>query len=402
MSKHIQGGITAPKGFLAAGICCGIKQKGQRDLALVTSENPGPIAGIFTKNTIPAAAVILDRRHLKKKLGQALIINSGNANAFTGSEGTQNAVETARLVAAQLGIPHHYVFVGSTGVIGVPLPMPVVRKGIPILVSTRRKTGHRDAAQAILTTDTKPKTIALQQRIGGTVVTIGGMAKGSGMIHPNMATMLAYLTTDAAVEPTMFQKMLRLAVNQTFNCISVDGDSSTNDTVLALANGKAGNQIIRAKGSAHNQLQELLIEACHSLAMDICRDGEGVTKVVKLHINEAPSHRAAKTIAQTLATSLLIKTAIFGADPNWGRLIAALGRSGYPLHPNRIVIAFNHLTIVKNGKGLGTRVEEQIKKIMQRPTFTITVSLGMGKGTATQWTTDLTYDYVKINASYRS
>lgn len=402
MSKRLKDGITAPKGFLAAGIHSGIKQAGQLDLALVASESPGPIAGVFTKNTLPAAAVLLDRRHLKKKIGQAFIINSGNANAFTGSEGDKHAIETAHLVATQLGIPKQYVFVGSTGVIGVPLPIKALRKGIPVLTAQLKKTGHQHAARAIMTTDTQPKTIALQQRIGGKMVTIGGMAKGSGMIHPNMATMLGYFTTDAAIEQKTLQKMLHAAVDQTFNCISVDGDSSTNDTVLCLANGKAGNRTIGLTGSAHVQFQKLLTEACHALAMDICRDGEGATKVIKIQVNEATSHIAAKSIAQTLATSLLIKTAIFGADPNWGRIIAALGRSGYPLRSDRIVIAFNHLTIVKDGKGLGPRIERQVQKIMQRPSFTISVSLGMGKGTATQWTTDLTYDYVKINASYRS
>ena len=253
-----------------------------------------------------------------------------------------------------------------------------------------------------MTTDTQPKTIALQKRIAGKNVTIGGMAKGAGMIHPNMATMLAYITTDAVVEQKALQKMLQTAVDQTFNCISVDGDSSTNDTVLALANGKAGNKSIRSTGSAHTEFQKLLYEACHTLAMELCQDGEGVTKVIKIQINEATSHNAAKHIAQTLSTSLLVKTAMFGADPNWGRIIAALGRSGYPLDPNRIVIAFNHIIIVKGGKGLGPRIEHKIKKIMEQSSFTISVSLGMGKGTATQWTTDLTYDYIKINASYRS
>ncbi len=402
MSQKLKGGITAPKGFVAAGIPSGIKQAGQLDLALVISEHPGPIAGVFTKNTIPAASIILDRQHLKNKIGQAIIINSGNANAFTGSEGKKHAHETVHLVAAQLGIPKPYVFVSSTGVIGVPLPIPAIRKGIPLLASQLRKAGHQQAALAIMTTDTRPKTIALQQRIGGKVVTIGGMAKGAGMIHPNMATMLAYLTTDAVIEQKTLQKTLHTAVDQTFNCISIDGDSSTNDTVLVLANGKAGNSPIGSTGSTQAQFQTLLTEACHSLAMDICRDGEGVTKVVEFRVNGARSHKAAKSIAQTLATSLLVKTAIFGEDPNWGRIIAALGRSGYPLHPDRIVIAFNQLTIVKNGKGLGPRIEQQVQTIMQRPSFTISISLGIGKGAATQWTTDLTYDYIKINASYRS
>ena len=402
MTKKINGGITAPRGFLAAGIHSGIKQTGQLDLALVVSEKPGPIAGVFTKNTIPAASVVLDRRHLKKKLGQAFIINSGNANAFTGVEGTKDAIETVRLVATQLDIPEQHVFVSSTGAIGVPLPMPAVRKGIPILASQLKKTGHHDAACAIMTTDTRTKTIALQQQIAGKLVTIGGMAKGSGMIHPNMATMLAYVTTDAVIEGKSLQKMLHEAVDQTFNCISVDGDSSTNDTVLCLANGMAGNRKIGLTGSAHVQFQSLLTEVCHKLAMDICRDGEGATKVVEIQVKEAASHKAAKHIVQTLSTSLLIKTAIFGADPNWGRIIAALGRTGYVLRPDRIVIAFDGITIVKDGKGLGPRIERKIQKIMQGSSFTISVSLGMGKGTATQWTTDLTYDYVKINASYRT
>jgi glutamate N-acetyltransferase/amino-acid N-acetyltransferase len=402
MSRRLHSGITAPKGFLAAGIHSGIKQAEQLDLALVTSEIPGPIAGVFTKNTIPAAPVILDRQHLKKGVGQAIIINSGNANAFTGTDGLEHAREMAQLVARQLAIPKHRVFVGSTGVIGIPLSMPLIRKGIPVLASRLKKTGHRDAAQAIMTTDTRPKTIAIQQRIGGKLVTIGGMAKGSGMIHPDMATMLAYLTTDAVIEQKTLQKTLQTVADQTFNCISIDGETSTNDTVLCIANGMAGNRTIHPTVSAYEQFQKLLHEACHYLAMAICHDGEGVTKTIEIQVTEAASHKAARQFAHTLATSPLVKTAIFGADPNWGRIIAALGRSGYSLRPDRIVIAFNQLTIVKDGQGLGPRIERQIQKVMQRPSFTIAVSLGMGKGAATQWTTDLTYDYIKINASYRS
>lgn len=402
MSTRLKNGITAPKGFTASGIHSGIKQGKHLDLALIVSENPGPIAGVFTKNTLPAAAVTLDRRHLKKRIGQAIIVNSGNANAFTGTEGLNHANKTAQQVATQLGIPTNSVFVGSTGVIGVPLPMQPLKNGIPILISQLKKTGSADAAQAIMTTDTRPKSIAVQHTIAGKVITVGGIAKGSGMIHPNMATMLAYLTTDVVVEPKILQKMLHTVVDQTFNCISIDGDSSTNDTVLCLANGKAMNRAIRSMGSAQKQFQQLLHEVCHYLAMEICRDGEGATKVIEIRVNEAASHQAAKRIAQTLATSLLVKTAIFGADPNWGRIICALGRTGYSLHSDRIVISFNEVIIVKNGKGLGPGIERQIKKIMQRPSYTISVSLGMGQGTARQWTTDLTYDYIKINASYRS
>ncbi|MDH4193321.1 MAG: bifunctional glutamate N-acetyltransferase/amino-acid acetyltransferase ArgJ [Nitrospirota bacterium] len=402
MSKRIKGGITAPKGFLAAGIHSGIKKTKQLDLALIVSEKPGPIAGIFTSNKLPAAPVILDRLHLKKGMGQAVIINSGNANAFTGTEGLAHAREMGRGVADQLQIPFHQVFVGSTGVIGVPLPMPAVRNGIPVLVAQLRKAGYREAAQAIMTTDTRLKEIAVQQRIAGKMVTIGGIAKGSGMIHPDMATMLAYLTTDAVIDQKTLQATLRTVANQTFNCISVDGETSTNDTVLCLANGLAGNTPIRGSSSAQAQFQNLLHEVCHFLAMEICRDGEGATKIIKIEISGASSQKAAKQFAQTLATSPLVKTAIFGADPNWGRIIAALGRAGLPLRPDRIVIAFNGLPIVKDGQGLGPRVEGQIQKIMRRPSFTISVSLGMGTGSSTIWTTDLTYDYIKINASYRS
>jgi glutamate N-acetyltransferase / amino-acid N-acetyltransferase len=402
MSKRVKGGITAPKGFLAAGIYSGIKKTNQLDLALIVSETPGPIAGVFTANTLPAAPVILDRLHLKKGIGQAVIANSGNANAFTGSEGLAHAKEMARRVADQLHIPLHSVFVGSTGVIGVPLPMLPVRNGIPTLVSRLRKAGHHDAAKAIMTTDTRPKEIAVQQRIAGKMITIGGIAKGSGMIHPDMATMLAYLTTDAAIDQRTLQKTLRTVTDHSFNCISVDGETSTNDTVLCLANGLAGNRLIRSTSSAHTQFQNLLHEVCHHLAMEICRDGEGATKVIKLEISGASSHKAAKQFAHTLATSPLVKTAIFGADPNWGRIIAALGRAGLPLHPDRLVIAFNGLPIVKDGKGLGPRIEGQVKRMMRRSSLTISVSVGAGHGASTMWTTDLTYDYIKINASYRS
>ena len=402
MSKRLKSGITAPKGFLAAGMHAGIKQTELLDLALITSETAGPIAGVFTKNTIPAAPVILCKHHLKKGIGQAIIINSGNANAFTGNEGLVQAQEMAHLVANQLKIPTHRVFVGSTGVIGVPLPMPALRTGIPILASQLKKTGNRDAAQAIMTTDTRPKTIAVQEQIAGKLVTIGGIAKGSGMIHPDMATMLAYLTTDAVIDKKTLQKMLRTVVDQTFNCISIDGETSTNDTVLCLTNGMAGNRTICDGNSAYPKFERLLHEACHYLAMEICRDGEGATKTIEIKVTEATSHKAARQFAHTLATSPLVKTAFFGADPNWGRIIAALGRSGYPLRPERIMISFNNLTIVKNGIGLGARREQKIKKIMQRPTFAVSISLGMGTGAATKWTTDLTYDYVKINASYRS
>jgi len=402
MSKRVKGGITAPQGFVAAGIHSGIKKTGRLDLAMIVSEKPGPIAGVFTSNRLPAAPVILDRLHLKRGTGQAFIINSGNANAFTGPEGLAHAREMGRRVADQLTIPFHHVFVGSTGVIGVPLPMPAVRNGIPILISHLRKAGYKEAAEAIMTTDTRPKEIAVQDRIGGKIVTIGGIAKGSGMIHPDMATMLAYLTTDVAIDQKTLQTTLRAVANQTFNCISVDGETSTNDTALCLANGKAGNVPIKAGTAAQGKFEALLFQVCHHLAMEIVRDGEGATKIIEFQIHQASSDRAAKQFANTLATSPLVKTAIFGTDPNWGRIVAALGRAGAPLRAEKLLIEFNKIPIVKNGKGLGPQVEQRIKQEMKKPFLTISISLGMGKGSSKIWTTDLTYEYVKINASYRS
>ncbi|GJL69588.1 MAG: arginine biosynthesis bifunctional protein ArgJ [Nitrospirales bacterium] len=402
MSKRVKGGITAPQGFVAAGMHSGIKKTQQLDLTMIVSEKPGPIAGVFTSNKLPAAPVILDRLYLKRGTGQAFIINSGNANAFTGPEGLAHAREMSQRVADQLTIPLHHVFVGSTGVIGVPLPISAIRSGIPILISRLRKAGHQEAAKAIMTTDTCPKEIAIQDRIGGKTVTIGGIAKGSGMIHPDMATMLAYVTTDAAIDQKTLQATFRAVTKQTFNCISVDGETSTNDTALCLANGKAGNLAIKTGTTAHGQFEALLFQVCHHLAMEIVRDGEGATKIIEFQITQASSDRAAKQFANTLATSPLVKTAIFGTDPNWGRIVAALGRAGAPVKAEKLLIEFNKIPIVQNGKGLGPQVERRIKQEMKKPFLTISISLGMGKGSSKIWTTDLTYDYVKINASYRS
>jgi len=400
--QKLRRGITAPKGFLAAGIHAGIKKPPLLDMALITSVVEGPIAGVFTTNRLPAAPVILDRRHLKRKVGRAIIINSGNANACTGLQGLRNAEETAQRVANQLGCLRQAVYVGSTGVIGPTLPMPFIQKGIPLLVRRLRRSGGREAAQAILTTDTKVKEVALEGSIGGQTIRIGGMAKGAGMIHPDMATMLAYLTTDIAIEQKVLQTSLQKAVHHTFNCISVDGDTSTNDTVLCLANGLAGNRMIRSRSSDLNQFQRLLEKACHSLAMQICRDGEGATKFVDIQVHGAKTNAEAKQIAITVATSLLVKTALFGEDPNWGRVIAAVGRAGPSIRADTIHLSFNDIVAVNNGEGCCASLERRIHRIMRRKTFTLTITVGKGKGSATVWTTDLSFDYVKINASYRS
>nr|MBI3614472.1 bifunctional glutamate N-acetyltransferase/amino-acid acetyltransferase ArgJ [Nitrospirota bacterium] len=402
----IPGGITAPRGFLAAGLHAGIKKPSILDLALVASEQPGPVAGLFTRNQVAAAPVVLDRLHLKqghgRGIGRAFIVNSGNANACTGARGLADAKEMAMLTAQCLGVPVRSIFVGSTGVIGQFLPMPAIRQGVPRLVQRLRRTGGREAAKAILTTDLKAKEVALRARIAGHVVTVGGMAKGSGMIHPNMATMLAYLTTDAAIAQPALQRALRAAAETSFNCISVDGDTSTNDTVLCLANGLAGNVPFREGTKELASFQALLDEACRSLAMHICRDGEGVTKIVQILVTGAKSAADAKAVANTVGTSCLVKTAFFGEDANWGRVMAAVGRAGVRIRPDRIGLTIEGVPIVKRGVSLGRVAERAIEKLFRRREFRIVIDLGLGSAQGTLWTTDLSYEYVRINASYRS
>ena len=347
-------GVTAPQGFEAAGIHCGIKKPGILDLALLVSTVPGPIAGVFTKNRVVAAPVILDRRHLRQHRGRAIVVNSGNANACTGAQGLKAAEAMAAAVAQGLAIPVTHVFVGSTGVIGRVLPIDRVKEGIPTLIAKLSRTGGRQAAQAILTTDLRPKTVVVQARIGGKVLTIGGMAKGSGMIHPNMATMLGYLTTDAAIAPAALQRALKSAVDQSFNCITVDGDTSTNDTVLCLANGLAKNATIQSGTTHYRQFEELLTQASQALALAICRDGEGVTKVVKIAVGGAKTLAAAKRVASTIATSNLVKTALFGEDANWGRVMGAIGRSGVPINPDKLTVCFDKVVIDRKSTRLNS------------------------------------------------
>ena len=398
--KHI--GVTAPIGFQAAGIHCGIKKSDLLDLALCVSDVSGPIAGVFTKNRVVAAPVLLDRHHLRSRRGRAIIVNSGNANACTGKQGLVAAKAMATAVAAQLSIPVHHVFVGSTGVIGRVLPIDRITTAVPTLVARLSIPGGDQAAQAILTTDLRPKTVARQAKIGGRLVTIGGMAKGSGMIHPNMATMLAYLTTDAAIAPAALQSALKSAVDQSFNCITVDGDTSTNDTVLCLANGLAKNRSIQRGTKPYRDFERLLTDAAQELALMICRDGEGVTKVVTIRVQGAATATAAKRVADTIATSNLVKTALFGEDANSGRVMAAVGRSGVAIDPGKVTMRFDDIVMVERGVGMGSEAEQKIAQVFKHKEFTVTVHLGQGHAHAHMWTTDLSYDYVRINASYRS
>ena len=402
MSQNDSRGVTAPLGFRAAGLHCGIKKAGVLDLALVVSDRSGPIGGVFTTNRVVAAPVALDRLHLRHGVGRAILINSGNANACTGRPGMAAAQRTAAVVARTLGIPIHEVFIGSTGVIGRPLPIDRIIKAVPALVERVSSLGGLSAARAILTTDLKPKAIARRARINGRTVIIGGMAKGSGMIHPAMATMLGYLTTDAAITRTALQRALTQAVDDSFNCISVDGDTSTNDTVLCLANGLAGNRPITEGTSAFRQFVRLLTEVCQPLALAICRDGEGVTKVVRIEVEGAGTTLQARQVANTIGTSNLVKTALFGEDANWGRVMAAIGRAGVTMDPAKINVSFGGVPMVRNGVGLGPAAERRIAKVFQRKEFTIQVKLGQGRHRSHLWTTDLSYDYVRINASYRS
>ncbi len=400
--KKITGGVTSPKGFRAAGIHCGIKKAGLLDLALVVTDRPASVAGLFTTNRVIAAPVLLDRLHLKHGRARAIIVNSGNANACTGKQGLADARRMASLVAEHLHVPAHEIFVGSTGVIGRPLPTARIETGIPKLFKRLRVSGGLEAARAIMTTDLRPKQIAVQGVVNGRPVTVGGMAKGSGMIHPTMATMLAYLTTDAEIPPRALQRALSMAADESFNCISVDGDTSTNDMVLCLANGAAGNSPIREGTAAFRTFVRMLMRVSETLALSICRDGEGVTKVVMVQVTGGRTVAEARKVASTIATSNLVKTALFGQDANWGRVMAAIGRSGVPLDPNRVNIAFGGVPMVKGGVGLGSEAEKRIARVFRRKEFSIEVALGQGSGRAHVWTTDLSYDYVRINASYRS
>ena len=399
---EVRGGVTAPRGFLATGLHVGIKKSPLLDLALLVSTQEGPIAGLFTSNRVAAAPVLLDRVHLRRGRGRALIINSGNANACTGAQGLRHAKEMARLVAVRVGTPLHTVFVGSTGVIGRSLPITKIRRGMPALFQRLSPSGASQAANAILTTDTRSKQIAVRGNIAGHVFAIGGMAKGAGMIHPDMATMLAYLTTDVSITRSALERALRAAVDNSFHGITVDGDTSTNDMVLCLSNGLAGNPVVREGSSELTLFQHLLSHACDSLATQICRDGEGITKVVRVVVTGARTVAEARRIARTVGTSCLVKTAFFGEDANWGRVLAAIGRAGVPVDQNRISLAFDGRPIVRRGVGLGPRAERAVAPVMRRKEFSMTVGLEMGKATAQLLTTDLSYDYVKINASYRT
>ncbi|RIK40608.1 MAG: ornithine acetyltransferase [Chloroflexi bacterium] len=401
-------------GFDAAGIAAGIKKSGALDLALIVSRTPCRAAATFTQSSFAAAPVLYDKQVLAANPSgsHGVIINSGCANACTGTPGAANTRRTAEAVEEALGAGDHSIFVMSTGVIGVQLPMDQLLAGIPPALEQLRPDGWLDAALAIMTTDTRPKLFAREAEIGGRLVHFTGISKGAGMIHPNMATMLSTIATDAAISHPLLQQALSYAVNRSYNRISVDGDTSTNDTVLLLANGAAGNHEISDANSRDFALfQETLTAISIDLAQAIVRDGEGATKFVTVQVNGARSDGDAHAAANTIATSPLVKTAFFGGDANWGRFVAAAGRSGAYIEQERCSIFIRggaepgqhspELQLLANGTPLAYS-EEQATKIFSLPEIDVRLELGLGTGSATVWTTDLSYEYVKINGDYRT
>lgn len=392
----IEGNATSPKGFRAAGVHCGVKRE-KPDLALLVSDVPASAAGVFTTNKVKAAPVRYTQRAVAAGRAQAIVVNSGNANACTGEPGLADSEEMAKVAAESLGLGMDLVLVASTGVIGVPLPMDAIRSGIPRAAGALSSDGEA-AARAILTTDNFPKTAAVRLDIDGVEVTIGGMAKGAGMIHPNMATTLCFLTTDASVPPAVLRGALKRAVQESFNSITVDGDTSTNDTVLLLANGCAGGAPI-TNGEALSRFTAALTLVAGELARMVVRDGEGATKLVEISVEGAASDLEARQAAMTVANSLLVKTALHGGEPNWGRILAALGRSGVEMNEETTDVSFGELEVVRGGLGV-PGVWDAAAAALEEKEVSIRIRLGVGNGAAKVWTSDLSEEYVRINGSY--
>ncbi|HTD48192.1 MAG TPA: bifunctional glutamate N-acetyltransferase/amino-acid acetyltransferase ArgJ [bacterium] len=397
VTRLIQGGVTSAQGFVAAGVHCGIKAQ-KKDLALVVSRVPAAAAGVFTTNKVKAAPVLLDMERVRSGQGQAVLLNSGNANACTGEQGMRDAREMARIAAEHLQLVEDIVYICSTGPIGVPLPMDAIRRGIPEAVRHLGADGTA-AAEAILTTDTVSKTGAVQVTVGSQLVTVGGMSKGAGMIHPQMATTLSVLTTDAAVAPAVLNSVLRRAADASFNRITVDGDRSTNDTILIFANGEAGAPEITGPGEALDAFQAALDILTDGLARAIARDGEGATKLVEITVAGAQTEEDAERAARSVANSLLVKTSIHGAMANWGRIMAAVGYSGVDVEPDRIAVKIGPVVIAERGAGVGgpERLEEAGEHLAGE-NVQVTVDLGLGREEAVVWTCDLSEEYVKENA----
>jgi glutamate N-acetyltransferase / amino-acid N-acetyltransferase len=388
------------QGFKAAGIASGLKKNGMLDLGLIVSDTPAAVAGVFTRNRVQAAPVLLCKNRIQSGTSRAVIANSGNANCCTGDQGMADAVRMARLAAGALGIAEDQVLPASTGVIGQPLAVAKIEAALPALAAALSPDGLDDFARAIMTTDTTPKMISRQGSVNGKTFTVTAVAKGAGMICPNMATMLCFVLTDIAAAHGTLQPMLAASVDKSFNRITIDGDTSTNDTVLILANGMSG--ISLQAGEGLSVFQEVLDMVLIDLAKMVVKDGEGATKLVEIVVKAAASEDDAKKIVFTVANSNLVKTALFGQDANWGRIFAAAGRSGAVFNPEAVDIWFDDIRIVKDGLWAGSEAEQKATLVLHKPEFGIIIDLKTGTGNYSGWTCDFSIDYVKINADYRS
>ncbi len=402
MFTPIEGSITFPQGFTAAGVKAGVKKSGKEDVAVIYSTVPAQAAAVFTTNLMAAAPVKVSQAVLESGTAQAIVVNSGCANACTGEQGLLDAREMAAVTAELLKIAVSDVFVASTGVIGVTMPMPQIKQGIAQAVKALSVAGGDLAVKAIMTTDTFTKSLAYEFTLGGKTVKIAGIAKGAGMIQPNLATMLSFLTTDAAVAAPVLQQALAAAVKVSYNMVTVDGDTSTNDMVAILANGLAGNECIDSVHHADFAVfQAALTSLCTYLAKQVARDGEGATKFLELTVEHAPSFAAGKQVAMAIAKSPLVKTAFFGQDPNWGRILCAVGYAGIPLDPAKISLSIGEVEIVKQGLGIAYD-EAKLRTVMADTDIKIAVDLAAGSETVTVWSCDFSYEYVKINGEYHT
>ena len=405
MIELISGGVCAAKGFTANGVHCGIRRNRQkRDLALILSEVPASAAAVYTTNLVKGAPLLVTKKHLENGTAQAIICNSGNANTCN-ADGIEVAEAMSRLVAEALPVAADDVVVASTGVIGQPLDVTPIAAGMPALAAGLSAEGSASAAEAIMTTDTIQKEVAVTFTLGGKECRLGGIAKGSGMIHPNMATMLVFLTTDAAISPAMLQKALSGDIANTFNMVSIDGDTSTNDMVTVLANGLAGNPTITAEGEDFSEFMKALNTVTVRLCRLLAGDGEGATKLLECRVSGAADVATAKTVAKSVICSSLLKAAMFGADANWGRVLCAIGYSGAAVDVHKVGVSFRsakgEITVCENGAGIPFS-EETAKEILLEHEIEILITLDSGDASATAWGCDLTYDYVKINGDYRT
>lgn len=401
MIKKDTQGVTFAKGFTAAGVKAGIKKSGNLDVAVIYTKTQAVVAGTFTQNKVAAAPVYVSKEVVATGTAHAIVANAGCANACTGQQGLDDAHKMAQIAADELGVNANDVIVGSTGVIGVNLPMDKLEAGIKDAVANLSIDGSDNAGRAIITTDTHSKSVTCEFELSGKTVRMGAIAKGSGMIRPNMATMLCYITTDIAIDQALLQKAVSGCVEKSFNMISVDGDMSTNDMVIVLANGEANNAKITAENADYQIFFDKLMMLCTELAKQIAADGEGASKFLTINVKGAKSFADAKTVGMAIANSPLVKTAFFGEDPNWGRVICAVGYSGADMVPEKTVVKFGGITIFANGTG-ATYDEKALAHVMKEKDIVIDIELNMGQEDATVWSCDLSYEYVKINGEYHT